>query len=444
MCRSGETAELSRELSAGGVTTSLVKRTLLAGGLRVITDQMVGVRSASLAVFVAAGSRHEEAGQHGCSHFLEHLLFKGTATRSALDISSQMDELGGDFNAYTAKEYTCFHARVLDEDLPAAIDVLGDMLTSSLISAEDVEAERQVILDEIAMHEDDPDDVAHNLLTKLAWGDNGLGRTVAGTVDSITALTRDQIASFYRDKYSADQLVVAVAGNLVHEQVVDLVAAAFMRAGFLQGEVIPPAPLIDLPLAPVANKTGEVVRDLEQVTLMLGLPGVTRSDPQRYALSLLVTILGGGSSSRLFQEVRERRGLAYNVFAFGSHHADAGLVGVSVGTLPTRLAETLRVISGLLQELAADGVTHSELARAQSQLRGGLIMSMEDSGARAARLGKAELFYDELLSMDEIISLVKSVTREQIGKLATLVLTASPARAIVGPRHALAELTTQH
>ncbi|NUT34094.1 MAG: insulinase family protein, partial [Hamadaea sp.] len=231
------------QTEVNGAVTSLVRRTVHPSGLRIVTEQMAGVRSAAIGVFIGVGSRDETARQHGCSHFLEHLLFKGTPSRTALEISSSMDRVGGEFNAYTAKEYTCFHARVLDVDLPLAIDVVGDMLTSSLITAEDVEAERDVILDEIAMHDDDPDDVIHNLVAAQAWGaETPLGRGIAGTEASITALTREEINDFYKEHYAAPRMVVSIAGNVDHDEVVAMVEKAFSGSGFLTPSAAPVPP----------------------------------------------------------------------------------------------------------------------------------------------------------------------------------------------------------
>ncbi|WP_181310562.1 M16 family metallopeptidase [Nocardioides campestrisoli] len=429
----GSTRTLQTVKDAEGQVTSRVRRTLLPGGLRVITEQMAGVRSASIGVWVAVGSRDESPALHGCSHFLEHLLFKGTRERSAMEISVALDEVGGEFNAFTAKEYTCFHARVLDEDLPLAVDVLGDMITNSLLSAEDVEAEREVILDEIAMHDDDPDDVVHNLFAEQAWGDSPLGRPIAGTVESITALTREQIARFHRRHYRPATMVVSVAGNVDHASVVRQVRRAFGRNNFLVGDEPPTRPRTGAKARRVRAGTASAHRQLEQVNLVLGMRGLTRNDPRRYVLGILNTTLGGGTSSRLFQEVRERRGLAYSVYSFGSHHDDAGLVGVSVGCLPAKVDEVLEVVRAELARVAAEGITAEELARGKGQLRGGLVLGLEDSGARMSRLGKAELVYGELLSIDEVLARVEAVTLAEVRALAAELFTQPEVLAVVGP-----------
>ena len=239
----GTTRTLLTEKDSGGSVVSQVRRTVLPGGLRVVTETMPGVRSATVGAWIGVGSRDESPALHGASHFLEHVLFKGTPTRSAMDISIALDTVGGEFNAFTAKEYTCFHARVLDQDLPLAVDVLGDMVTSSLVTAEDVEAEREVILDEIAMHDDDPDDVVHNLWAEQAWGPGPLGRPIAGTVESIRSLTRAQIARYYRTRYRPENMVIAVAGNIEHAAVVRLVRTAFGRSNFLADTTVRPVPV---------------------------------------------------------------------------------------------------------------------------------------------------------------------------------------------------------
>lgn len=430
----GSTRTLLTVKDDGGQVTSRVRRTLLPGGLRVVTEQMAGARSASIGVWVGVGSRDETATQHGCSHFLEHLLFKGTTERSALDISIALDAVGGEFNAFTAKEYTCFHARVLDEDLPLAVDVLGDMITSSVITAEDVEAERDVILDEIAMHDDDPDDVVHNLFAEQAWGkDSPLGRPIAGSVSSIESMTRTQIARFYRRHYRAANMVVAAAGNLDHATVVRQVRRSFGRNGFLSGPEAPD-PVRSPRRAPhVSPGVLEATRPFEQVNLVLGMKGLPRTDERRFALGVLNTALGGGTSSRLFQEVRERRGLAYSVFSFASHHADSGLVGVSVGCLPNKLDDVLATVRIELSRVAAHGITEAELDRGKGQLRGGLVLGLEDSGSRMSRLGKAELVYDELLGIDEVIARIDAVTLDDVQDIAAEIFGQPEILAIVGP-----------
>jgi len=414
----GTTRTLLVEKDAGGSVLSQIRRTVLPAGLRVITEAMSGVRSATIGVWVGVGSRDEAATLSGASHFLEHLLFKGTSTRSAMDISVEMDTVGGEFNAFTAKEYTCFHARVLDRDLRLAVDVLGDMITSSRITAADVEAEREVILDEIAMHDDDPDDVVHNLYAEKAWGDSALGRPIAGNPESVRMLTRAQITRYYRARYRPENMVVAAAGNVDHATVVRLVRKAFGRADFLAENTAPVA----VRRADRAKKcaTGQVVttRPFEQVNLVLGVNGLVRTDERRYTLGILNAALGGGTSSRLFQEVRENRGLAYSVYSFASHYCDAGMFGVALGCLPARTSDVLKVVREELRKVAEEGLNSEELERGKGQLRGGLVLGLEDSGSRMSRIAKAELLYDELPSIDEVIRRIDSVTLEDVHLLA--------------------------
>lgn len=416
-----------------------MRRTVLPSGLRIVTEHVPGVRSASLGVWVGVGSAHETPELHGASHFLEHVLFKGTDDRSALQISIELDEVGAEVNAFTAKEYTCFHARVLDVDLPLVVDVLGDMLTASLVADDDVEAEREVILDEIAMHDDDPDDVVHNLFAAQAWGDTPYGRPIAGTEESITDLTPEQVRAFWRAHYTPDGLVVSAAGNVDHDHVVALVAAAFSRHGFLQGERDPrPAPLADVARRPVAQTVtpGEVrlERGFEQANVVLGMRGLARADERRFAMGILSTGLGGGTSSRLFQEVRERRGLAYSVYAFTTQHVGAGLVGVGVGCLPSRLDATLDVVRAELAQVAAAGLDADEVRRGAGQLRAGLVLGLEDTASRMHRLGKAELLGEPHLEVDEVLRRITAVTVDDVAALAADVLVGDEVLAVVGPR----------
>jgi len=431
--KNGTTRTLQTVKDADGTVTSRVRRTVLPSGLRVVTEQMAGSRSASIGVWVNVGSRDETPALHGCSHFLEHLLFKGTPERSAMEISVALDAVGGEFNAFTSKEYTVFHARVLDEDLATAVDVLGDMVTASTITTADVEAERDVILDEIAMHDDDPDDVVHNLFAQQAWGDSPLGRPIAGTEASITAMTRTQIHRFYRRHYRPDNMVVAVAGNVDHNAVVRQVKAAFGRSDFLTGDAAPTAPVQTERARKVQPGEARTVRPLEQVNLVLGVKGLTRTDPRRYALGVLNTALGGGTSSRMFQEVREHRGLAYSVYSFATHHADAGVVGVSVGCLPGKYDAVLETVRGELAKVAAEGLTEEELERGKGQLKGGLVLGLEDSGSRMSRIGKAELVYDELLTIDEVVGRIEAVTLDDVSELARELFTQPEMLAVVGP-----------
>jgi predicted Zn-dependent peptidase len=411
-----------------------VQRTVLPGGLRVITEELPSVRSAALGIWAGVGSRDEGSEHAGATHYLEHLLFKGTSRRSALEISAAMDAVGGELNAFTAKEYTCYYARVLDEDLPLAIDVLSDMVTSSLIEPRDVDAERGVILEEIAMNEDDPADLVHEAFAGQLFGDTPLGRPILGTVDSINAISRDRIAEHYHARYTPDSLVVAAAGNLSHEGVVELVRAAFGPA--LQRSAAEPAPpRLTGGEADGARGTGVrlLSRPVEQANLVLGCAGLARTDSRRFALGVLNAALGGGMSSRLFQEVREKRGLAYSVYSFSSQHADCGQWGVYAGCLPAKADDVLAICQDEIAKVIDSGLTDEELARGKGQLRGSIVLGLEDPSSRMSRLGKSELVYPNLEAVDGILAEIEGVTHDDVRGVAADVLAQPKALAVVGP-----------
>ncbi|MFZ5851527.1 MAG: M16 family metallopeptidase [Actinomycetota bacterium] len=412
----------------------LVRRTVLPGGLRVLTEAVPGVRSVAFGIWAGVGSRDEPPSLAGATHYLEHLLFKGTRRRSALDIAAAMDAVGGETNAFTAKEYTCYYARVLDADLPLAVDVVTDMVTSSLLRSADVASERDVVLEEIAMHEDDPGDAVHDLFAEALFGDTPLGRPILGTVASIQRLTRAQLAGWYRRRYVPANLVVTAAGHLDHAQVVRLVRRAFAAAGALgEAGTTPEPPRVGGRGTRPVSGVRLLSRSTEQANLVLGVPGVRRTDERRFALGVLNNALGGGMSSRLFQEVREKRGLAYSVYSYHAQYADAGLFGVYVGCLPKKVDQVLALCRDQVAEVAARGISEEELARGKGQLRGSLVLGMEDTGSRMSRLGKSELVYGELLGVDEILARVDAVTLDDVRAVAADVLAATPTLAVIGP-----------
>jgi predicted Zn-dependent peptidase len=411
-----------------------VQRTVLPGGLRVITEALPSVRSAALGIWAGVGSRDEGPQHAGATHYLEHLLFKGTSRRSALEISAAMDAVGGELNAFTAKEYTCYYARVLDADLPLAIDVLSDMVTGSLIEPKDVDAERGVILEEIAMNEDDPADLVHEAFSAQLFGDTPLGRPILGTVDSINEISRERIAEHYRARYTPDALVVAAAGNLSHEGVVSLVQAAFGPV-LAESSASPLAPRLGGTEADSAVGTGVrlLSRPVEQANLVLGCAGLARNDTRRFALGVLNAALGGGMSSRLFQEVREKRGLAYSVYSFSSQHADCGQWGVYAGCLPAKADEVLAICQDEIAKIIEGGLTEEELARGKGQLRGSIVLGLEDPSSRMSRLGKSELVYPALELVDQILAEIEAVTHDDVKSVAAEVLGQPKALAVVGP-----------
>jgi predicted Zn-dependent peptidase len=411
-----------------------VARTVLPGGLRVITESLPAVRSAAFGIWAGVGSRDEVAGHIGATHYLEHLLFKGTRRRTALDISAAMDAVGGELNAFTAKEYTCYYARVLDADLPLAIDVLSDMVTGSLLEPRDVDAERGVILEEIAMNDDDPTDTVHEAFSAQLFGDTPLGRPILGSVDSINAITRDQIAAHYAAKYTPDHLVVAAAGRVDHDEVVELTRAAFEPVLTGDAQPVPPRLGGGKPdQRPLGTGVRLVSRTIEQANLVLGCEGLARTDERKYALGVLNAALGGGMSSRLFQEVREKRGLAYSVYSFSSQHADTGVWGVYVGCLPAKADEVLAICRDEVAKVIDGGLTDAELDRGKGQLRGSIVLGLEDPSSRMSRLGKSELVYPNLEPVDEVLAAIEAVSHDEIRAVAAEVLARPKALAVVGP-----------
>ncbi|MCW2623095.1 MAG: putative zinc protease [Frankiales bacterium] len=410
---------------------AVLRRTVLPGGLRVVTEAIPGSRSVAFGIWVGVGSRDETPSLAGTSHYLEHLLFKGTPRRDALEIASSIESVGGESNAFTDKEYTCFYARVLDTDLPLAIDVTCDMVTSSLLRSKDVESERSVVLEEIAMRDDDPGDVVHELFAEALYGDHPLGRPIIGSVESIESLSRTAINGFYRRRYTPPSMVVAAAGGLDHDLVVRLVEDAF--GDRLTGDATP-APLRRTARGPAGlSGVAREDRKTEQANLVLGTTALRRGDDRRWALAVLTGGLGGGQSSRLFQSIREERGLAYSVYAYASSAADTGQFGVYAGCAPKKTDQVLGLIRSSLHEVAAHGLTDGEVARAKGQLRGETVLGLEDTGSRMSRIGKSELVSGELLTVDEVLARIAAVTPDDVRAVAADVLTRPLSLGIVGP-----------
>jgi predicted Zn-dependent peptidase len=410
-----------------------VRRSVLPGGLRIVTESLPAVRSAAVGIWASVGSRDEGLDHAGATHYLEHLLFKGTSKRTALEISSAMHAVGGELNAFTGKEYTCYYARILDADLPLAVDVLADMVTGSLIEQKDVDAERGVILEEIAMNEDEPSDTVHEAFAAQLFGDTPLGRPILGTAASINEITREQIAGHYAARYTPPDLVVAVAGNLDHDTVTQQVTDAFADA--LTGPVAPTPPRLAATDDSLAPGTGVrlVPRTIEQANLVLGCAGMSRTDPNRFALGVLNAALGGGMSSRLFQEVREKRGLAYSVYSFASQHSDTGMWATYIGCLPAKADEVLAICQEEIAKVIAGGLTGAELDRGKGQLRGSLVLGLEDPSSRMSRLGKSELVYSRLEPVDEVLASIEAVTHDDVRRVAAEILGRPKVLAVVGP-----------
>ena len=409
----------------------MLQRSVLPSGLRVLTERLPGSRSAAVGMWVAVGSRDEPAALAGAAHYLEHLLFKGTARRSAAAIAEEIDAVGGELNAFTTKEHTCYHAHVLDADLALAVDLICDVLGDARLDPSDHELERGVVLDEIAMRDDDPEEALHDEFGAALFGSHPLGRPVLGTEESITELSRAALHDFYRSRYTPQQMVLTVAGNVSHSAVLTAVADSFGHHLTGCAQPVPPR-------RGRATLTGRCALVLcpdssEQAHLMLGVPALDRHDERRYVLEVLNAALGGGMSSRLFQQVREQRGLAYSVYSALDCYADTGSLSIYAGCSPGRLGEVSAVIRDVLAELARDGLTAAELARAQGQLRGGLVLGLEDAPSWMTRIGAAELDHGGHPSVEHELRRIAAVTAEQVGELSRELLSQPITAAVVGP-----------
>ncbi|HEX8495982.1 MAG TPA: pitrilysin family protein [Actinomycetales bacterium] len=421
---------------SGQAGDAIVRRTVLPGGVRVLTEHTPGVRSATLGCWVGVGSRDEAPGYHGATHFLEHLLFKGTSRRSALDIAVAFDAVGGEANAVTGKEHTCYYARVLDQDLALAADVITDMVTSATLARTDVDSERGVILEELAMNDDDPADVVHERIAEAVLGDHPLGRPIGGTPESIAAIDADHVVGHFRQHYTSDTLVFTAAGSVDHDTVCELLQAELDRTLLVRDPATAPADRrlgTEVTAGHGAGSTVVVRRATEQANVIIGTTGLTATDPRRYALSVLNAVLGGGMSSRLFQEVREKRGLAYSVYSFASGYSDSGYFGLYAGCTPAKADQVVSLMSCELERLAEHGLAADELSRGIGQLRGGLVLGMEDTGSRMTRLGKAELVYGEYTSLDEALLKIEAVTADDVRDLAADLAARPRSLAVVGP-----------
>jgi predicted Zn-dependent peptidase len=402
--------------------------TTLPTGVTVVTEPMPSVRSATLGIWVGVGSRDESETEAGCSHFLEHLLFKGTSRRTARQIAEELDAVGGEMNAFTSKELTCFYARVLDRDLPVAFDVLADMLVDARNAPEDVEAERQVVLSELDIHFDTPDDLVHSDFSEVVLRDHPLALETLGSFESITSMARDTVHGYYLDRYRPENITVAAAGNVDHERIVALTDELLGDLGRPGGGATPRS-------APGSFGEGEITvrhRPTEQAHVVLGVPGIAQRDEDRWALRVLNTLLGGGMSSRLFQEIREQRGLAYSTYSYASSYTDGGLFGAYVGTAPGKVDEALSLLRRELDRVA-DDVAAAEVDRAKGALKGGTVLSLEDTGSRMTRLGKQVATGTDIVTVDEALQRIAAVELDDVRRVAGRVLGQPRDLAIVGP-----------
>jgi predicted Zn-dependent peptidase len=404
----------------------LIQTSVLPSGIRLVTETMADVRSVAVAFWVGSGSRDEPDELAGASHFLEHLLFKGTSTRSAASIAESLDEVGGDCNAFTTKEYTTFYIRLLAEHLPLGLDILSDIMWQPALRQVDVDAERTVILDEILMHADEPADLAAEQWQSSMFCGHALGRDTLGTASTVEALDASDIRGFFAHHYRPGNMVVSVAGDCTHEAV-----AADLERRFA-GSAGGTAPVREAPGTDL-RPFHVVRRPTEQAHVVYGVRSVDRHDERRWALSVLNHVLGGGLSSRLFQKVREERGLAYSVWSERAAYQDAGSLAVVVGTAPENVDEVLRIVTGELELLAEHGITERELAVAKGNLRAEMLLSGEDSGARMSRIGASLLLHGEIRTVDEVLARVEAVTRDEVLARAGELVSAPRSLSAVGP-----------
>src|SRR6266478_964468 len=415
-----------------------IRRQVLPNGLTAITEQMQHIRSASIGIWLQTGSRDEDAESNGISHFIEHMVFKGTKHRTAEEIARQVDSIGGNMDAFTAKECICFSAKVLDEHMPIAMDVLSDLVLNPIFDVEDIGRERGVILEEIKMDEDNPDYLVHEIFTQNFWKDHPLGKPILGTKDTVKKFEREPVLDFYKQRFAPGNLIICAAGHLQHEQFVDLVRKHFgdmkpMSNGFYSSQPKVVSRII------LRNK-----KALEQVQICVGVPSHPIAHEKRHASYILNTLLGGGMSSRLFQNIRERQGLAYAIYSDLSPYRDTGCLSVYAGTSRESAAKVVRSVVSEFRKLKSDAVSGEELRRAKDQLKGSLMLSLESSTARMSNLARQEMYFDRFYTLDELIEKIESVTAEELQGLANeFFQTDSIAVTVLGNLNGL-KLTREH
>jgi len=395
--------------------TEEYRKSVLPNGTRVVTERMPHVRSVAVGVWVETGSRHEPDGRGGLSHLIEHLVFKGTANRSAEAIARTMDSVGGQMDAFTTKEHTCFYVQVLDDHLPLAVDLLTDILLHSLFDANELEREKSVVMQEIKMVEDTPDDLIHDLFAAQVWEGHPLGRPILGTREAVTGFGRDLVVTHFGENYVPPRIIIAVAGNVAHDLVVELFNAGF--DGFRRAPVDRPDGLPRMrPSVNIVHKT------LEQVHLMMGFPGMSHAAPERYALFLLNDVIGGSMSSRLFQEIRERQGLVYSIHSGVQAFRDTGTLYVYAATDPANFSKVLKSTLKEIRELKKHGISADELGRAKDHLKGSLMLSLESTSSRMNRLAKHEMHFGSFLTMNAMLEAIDHVRHEEVQALVDEVL----------------------
>lgn len=389
----------------------MYKKTVLSNGTRIVSEELPGVRSIALGLWVGTGSRYEELDEAGISHLIEHLLFKGTKKRTAREVAEAIESVGGQLNAFTSKEYTCFYVRVLDEHLPLAVDVLSDMFFYPLFTPEDIEREKKVVQEEIRMYEDSPDEIIHDLFSQTIWEGHPLSRPVVGSLKSIRSLSKQKILDYYQKHYNPSNLVLALTGNVKHDEALQLLEPIFSGAPdkIVEQEV-------NSPEARTVFKN--FYKPLEQVQLCLGTPGLAQNDERIYALKILNNILGGGASSRLFQRIREEYALVYSIYSYYTVFRDTGLITIYAGTNPANFRKVWELIWQELRKIIQHGVSSDELKRAKEQIKGSLLLALESVTYRMHRLGKTEIMYDRFIKPQEILRKVFLVTQDDVQALA--------------------------
>ncbi|UCF93283.1 MAG: insulinase family protein [Desulfobacterales bacterium] len=404
-----------------------INKTILANGIRILSKRMTQVRSASMGVWVNVGARDEAASESGLSHFIEHMIFKGTQKRSAFQIAKEFDAIGGHTNAFTAMENTCYHAKVMDTHLETMVDILSDIFLNSVFDEREVERERPVILQEIGMIEDSPDEYVHVLTGRNFWGDNPLGRSILGRPENIIGFDAAMIKNFFHRLYQPERIVISIAGNVDHAHFVDLVGPSF--------ETIRPGNGFPERITPESHSGVDLhYRELEQVHVCLGSKGLSITDPRRYAFSLLNTILGGNMSSRLFQEIREKRGLAYSVYSFIYSHVDTGMFGVYGGVAPKQTHATIALILEEIRKLQNEPIDRTELRDAMEFTKGSLLLASESTDNQMVRTAQNEIHFERDIPLQEVLDQVEAVTEEEIRDLAgCLFNTDQMALTLLGP-----------